>query len=104
LPGVKLSEIQKQILTLPEEFERLSNEQYNAYKMNLFIKFKEGIERKDDFADMSSMMWGKYSDIHLLQKFVTRPSEISKNSMKDFIAKYFSENNLVVAITKGLPR
>lgn len=104
LPTAKLAEIQKSILSLPTVFDGISEEQFNSYKLNLYISFNEGVEKNHDLADMSSMMWGKYGDIKLMKKFTDKPLNISKRVMSEFINKYIQNDNMVIAINKGLAR
>lgn len=95
LPSTTLPEIEKNIAQIPNDFERLTQTEFDAFKQNFYIEISESLQRNDDLADSLALYWGKYNSIGLLKEISTHPMTLSKEQIKATLDQYFTENNFV---------
>lgn len=101
LPEAKLKDIKSEVTDIQKALEQISEKEFEAYKMNFFIRKGESIQRNSTLSEILSLNWGKYGDLDLAKAFTTAPLKVSKEQVQNFVSKYFVGDNLVFMTHKG---
>lgn len=95
LPTTTLSQIETNVAEISKDFEKMNQQEFDAYKQNYYIELAEALQRNDDLADRLALFWGKYHSITLLKDLASHPMTLSKEQIKDYISAYFKNDNFV---------
>jgi predicted Zn-dependent peptidase len=101
LPDAKLTDIKSEVEGIAKQLETLSDKEFETYKMNLYIRMGEGVEKNSQLSDVLALTWGKYGNIDLTTDFTTKPLNVTKEQVAQFVGKYFKADNLVFLTHKG---
>ena len=101
LPDAKLTDIKNEVAGIAKQLETLSEKDFNTYKMNLYIRMGEGVQKNSELSDVLALTWGKYGNIDLTTDFTTKPLNVTKEQVSQFVNKYFKADNLVFLTHKG---
>jgi len=101
LPDAKLKDIKNEVANVAQLLTGLSDKDFETYKMNLYIRMGEGVQKNSELTDLITLTWGKYGNIDLANDFTTKPLAVTKEQVTQFVSKYFTPDNLVFLTHKG---
>jgi predicted Zn-dependent peptidase len=101
LPDARLADIKNEVAHVAKLFDSMSDKEFETYKMNLFIRMGESVQKNSNLADTLSLTWGKYGNIDFTSDMTTKVLDVTKQQVQQFASKYFVDDNLVLITHKG---
>ncbi len=89
-----------QIMALKEDFKNLSDEDFEAFKREFLIGYKEGALRNARFNEALALAWGKYDDVQFFFDFEDRIQKVSKLDLWNVMQLFYNKTNLVLVRAK----
>jgi len=101
LPDAKLADIKKEVANMAKLLDSVSDKEFETYKMNLFIHNGEALQKNSNLTENLALTWGKYGNIDLTSEISSKPMDVTKQQVQQFVSKYFVDDNLVFITHKG---
>jgi zinc protease len=99
-PNATVDGVIEQFTKLPEDLEKISDAEYNAYLLEYQIGSAEAVLRNSGLNSALSLYWGKYGSVEALARQLKEPPHVPKAELVAYMKKLLDKNNLIAVTNK----